>query len=118
MADDFWWHWCPQKNYISEPPDFSGLDPETLEPWSPRKVVELLGLQTFDDSTKLQQICEQVVADHPAQAATYRKGKTKIIGFFIQKVMAATQGGAEPRKIQQTLEVLLQGGADGSSSTG
>lgn len=118
MTEEPWWHWCPQKNYISEPPDFSGLDPETLEPWSPRKVVELLGMQMFDDSAKLQQICEQVVSDHPDQVATYRKGKTKIIGFFIQKVMAATQGGAEPKKIQQALEALLRGGLDGSTSKG
>lgn len=89
------------------PPDFSGLDPDTGERWMPRKVARLLGLRAVNDPEEIREVCERVVAAHPEQAATYRKGKTKIIGFFIKYVMDETRNGADPTLTKAALEKLL-----------
>lgn len=111
MSDDKWWPWwecCPQKNYLSEAPDFSGLDPETGEPWSPSKVVEILGLRAYNDPEELRLICERAVSAHPKDVEAYRKGKTKVIGKFIKLVMDETKSGADPGVTQHLLQELLR----------
>ncbi len=110
--DDDWvppWT-CPTtgKWNFTTAPDFSGLDPDTGEPWSPRKVVQLLGLkQASGEETRAA--CEKVVAANPDKVAIYRKGKTNMLGFFIKLVMDETNRQASPQEATQILTELLQG---------
>jgi aspartyl-tRNA(Asn)/glutamyl-tRNA(Gln) amidotransferase subunit B len=99
--------WCPQKRYLSHPPDFSGLDPDTGEPWSPLKVVEILGMVAFDPS-KLDEVCREILAQHPDEVESFRKGKMKVMGKLIKAVLDVTSNGADARKAKETLENLLQ----------
>lgn len=101
-----WWEWCPQKRYISHPPDFSGLDPDTGEPWSPAKIVEIKGM-AVQDSSEVQSVCEQVLADHPKEVETYRNGKTKVLGRLIKATLDASGGNANPRDAKDILVKLL-----------
>lgn len=112
----FWWDFCPQKNYLSEAPDFSGLDPETLEPWSPKKVAKILGLQSFNSSEKIRTICEKILKENPKQVEIYQNGKTKIIGFFVKKIMDETKSGANPKIINDVLKELMAPSSNGSES--
>ena len=89
--------------------DFSGIDPDTGERWSPRKVAEILGLRAVNDEGEIRQVCERVVGLYPAQAESYRKGKVAVIGFFIKKVMDETKNGAEPNITTRVLKELLGG---------
>ncbi len=90
-------------------PDFSGLDPETGEPWSPKKVIQHLGIkQASGDETRLA--CEKVVAQNPDKVAAYRKGKTNMIGFFIKLVMDETKKQASPQEATRILTELLANG--------
>ena len=101
-----WWEWCPQKSYFSDPPDFSGLYPETGEPWSPAKVVEALGL-TVQDSSKTRNLCERIIREHPQVVESYRGGKTKVIGKLIKATLDASGGSADPREVSTILRELL-----------
>lgn len=94
---------------MTSKPDFNGLDPETGEPWSPRKIASLLGLRAVNDEQEIRRICEQVVELYPGQALSYRSGKTKLLGFFIKEVMAWTKNGADPKITDRVLRELLAG---------
>jgi len=94
---------------VSDSPkrDFSGIDPETGERWSPRKVVEILGLRAVNDEGEIRAICSRVVEENPKQVAVYRAGKQQVIGFFTKAVMDATRNGAHPEITTQVLRELL-----------
>jgi aspartyl-tRNA(Asn)/glutamyl-tRNA(Gln) amidotransferase subunit B len=44
-----------------------------------------------------------VLAEHPVQLEQYRAGKTGLLGFFVGKVMRASGGKADPRKVNELL---------------
>ena len=50
-----------------------------------------------------------VVARHPAQAAEYRAGKDRVVGFLVGQVMKATGGKANPQLVQELLRAALSG---------
>lgn len=92
---------------VTEAPDFSGIDPETGERWSPRKVVRLLGLRAVNDPGEIRSICERVVSSSPEQAAQLKAGKRGLLGFFLKRVMEETRGGADPVATNRILAEML-----------
>ena len=52
---------------------------------------------------------ETVVGAHPDQAAEYRGGKTKLLGFFVGQVMRETRGKANPKIVNDLLRKHLAG---------
>lgn len=78
-----------------------------MEPYSVLKVVKLQGIQMITDHDELSTICKQVVKANPKQVEIFRKGKTKIIGFFVKQVMDATKNGADPKLTQKLLEPFV-----------
>ena len=74
---------------------------------SPATIVEEKGLDTTGSLEELTTTAEQVLHDHPQQLADYRNGNTKLWGFFVGKVMAKTQGRADPKLINDVLKKLL-----------
>lgn len=74
----------------------------------PGDIVAEQGLVQMSDTDALQEIIGQVVADHPEQAAAYRAGKEKLLGFFVGQTMKATQGKANPAMVNTLLKQLLQ----------
>lgn len=110
MEGDNWiapWR-CPWtgKQHFSFAPDFSGFNPDTGELWSPKDVVNALGL-TRADNNEIEVACQEVLSSNPDKVATYKSGKVGIIGFFMGKVMEATQKRADPKVAQETLKRLL-----------
>jgi aspartyl-tRNA(Asn)/glutamyl-tRNA(Gln) amidotransferase subunit B len=70
-------------------------------------IIEARGLEQVSDSTALKEIIARVVADNPDQAAQFRAGKDKVLGFFVGQVMKATQGKANPTQVNELLRDLL-----------
>jgi aspartyl-tRNA(Asn)/glutamyl-tRNA(Gln) amidotransferase subunit B len=50
---------------------------------------------------------EGVLAEHPEQVTLYREGRTKLIGFFVGKVLAGSGGRIDPRVVKEELERRL-----------
>jgi len=67
----------------------SGKDAETL--------VKEKNLVQVSDAGELLAIVREIIAASPAQAADYRAGKTKIIGYFVGQLMQKTKGRANPK---------------------
>ena len=82
--------------------------PEVFETGkSPRRVVEQKGLAQISDSSAIETIIDQVIADNPSSAQDYRDGKKKAIGFLVGQVMRTTKGKANPQMVNQILRKKL-----------
>ncbi len=67
------------------------------------------GLKQLSDDGALTKVVADIVAASPAQAAQYRGGQAKLLGFFVGQVMKATRGKANPRKVNELLREHLAG---------
>jgi aspartyl-tRNA(Asn)/glutamyl-tRNA(Gln) amidotransferase subunit B len=74
---------------------------------SPQEIVETEGLAQVSDEAALGRIAADIVESNPEQVATYRGGKTTVIGWFVGQVMRETQGKANPQAVKKVLEDLL-----------
>jgi len=74
---------------------------------SPDEIVAERGLKQVSDSASIESAVERVLAAHPKQVADYRGGNEKIFGFFVGQIMKATQGKANPQKVNAILRQKL-----------
>ena len=70
-------------------------------------IIEAKGLKQITDTSAIEAVVDQVIAAHPEQAADYRAGKDKLIGFFVGQVMKETKGQANPGQVNQVLKAKL-----------
>jgi len=74
---------------------------------SPKELVEHKGLIQISDTGALEAIIEQVLVANPKELEQYRNGKTKLLGFFVGKVIKETGGRADPKMTNQLLAKKL-----------
>jgi aspartyl-tRNA(Asn)/glutamyl-tRNA(Gln) amidotransferase subunit B len=72
-------------------------------------IIESQGLKQITDEAAIEQVIETVMAANPGQLADYRAGKDKLFGFFVGQVMKATQGKANPARLNELLKHKLSG---------
>jgi glutaminyl-tRNA synthetase len=86
------------------------FDVLAAEGGAPEAIVDAKALRQLDDTEALAAVADEVLAAHPDEAARYRAGETKLIGFFMGQVMRATQGAANPELARQMLQERLASG--------
>ncbi len=74
---------------------------------APGVIIEAEGLGKVSDEDAIREIILGVIAGNPDQVATYRRGKTTIIGWFVGQVMKESRGKADPQLTRSILEELL-----------
>jgi aspartyl-tRNA(Asn)/glutamyl-tRNA(Gln) amidotransferase subunit B len=74
-----------------------------------RAIVEREGLSQVSDEALIQAAVDEVVAGSAEQVATYRKGKTSTLGWFVGQVMRKTGGKANPQLVNALLKKALEG---------
>jgi aspartyl-tRNA(Asn)/glutamyl-tRNA(Gln) amidotransferase subunit B len=72
------------------------------------EIVEAEGLKQISDTGALQKIIDEVLAKNPSQVATYKGGKTSVLGFFVGQIMKATRGQANPQAVNDLLKKALE----------
>jgi aspartyl-tRNA(Asn)/glutamyl-tRNA(Gln) amidotransferase subunit B len=72
-----------------------------------RKIVEEKGLAQVSDSGALEAEIDKVLAASPDEVARFKDGNAKLMGFFVGRVMKATQGKANPKLVNQILSRKL-----------
>ena len=72
-------------------------------------VIEAKGLKQITDSTAIEAIIDEIIANNPSQVEQYRAGKDKLFGFFVGQTMQATQGKANPAQVNELLKRKLAG---------
>jgi aspartyl-tRNA(Asn)/glutamyl-tRNA(Gln) amidotransferase subunit B len=70
---------------------------------TPDAIIAEQGLSQVSDNDTLVRLIEQVLTANPDKVAEYRAGREKLLAFFVGQVMKASQGKANP----QRLNVLL-----------
>jgi aspartyl-tRNA(Asn)/glutamyl-tRNA(Gln) amidotransferase subunit B len=75
----------------------------------PAAIVERKGLRQVTDAGAIEAAIEAVLAANPAQLAEYKSGRDKVFGFFVGRVMRATEGKANPVLVNQLLRQKLAG---------
>lgn len=76
---------------------------------SPQKFVESKGLIQISDTGAIDRAIDAVLAANPKELEQYRAGKTKLLGFFVGKVMKETGGRADPKLTNELLVAKLNG---------
>ncbi|PSQ84587.1 MAG: hypothetical protein BRD40_01085 [Bacteroidetes bacterium QS_1_65_9] len=76
---------------------------------APDQIVEKRNLLRLDDDTELRRAAEAVVSEHPDEAARYRTGgETKLMGFFMGRLMQKTRGTADAQAARAALKDVLE----------
>ena len=74
-----------------------------------RTIVDREGLRQVSDEGAIQSAIAEVMTASPDQVATYRKGKTSTLGWFVGQVMRKTGGKANPQLVNALLKKALEG---------
>ena len=70
-------------------------------------VVAREGLAQVSDTGALEKAIAEVIAENAGQAADYRAGKEKLLGFFVGQTMKKTGGKANPALLQDLVKKAL-----------
>jgi len=72
------------------------------------EIIEAKGLKQITDTGAIENIVDAVIDANPGQAAEFRAGKEKLLGFFVGQVMKETGGKANPGQVNQILKAKLK----------
>ena len=74
---------------------------------SPKKLVKEKGLAMISDSSSILPIVNELITEYPNEVQEFRKGKTKLLGFFVGQLMKRTKGKADPKLANKLLAEKL-----------
>ncbi len=75
---------------------------------SPKAMVERDGLSQVSDTGAIDAAIREVIAASAEQVATYQKGRTNTLGWFVGQVMKKTGGRANPRIVNDLVKAALE----------
>lgn len=75
---------------------------------SPEEVVKEKGLVQINDESELIKIVNEVLDANPNAMADLRAGKDRAMGFLVGQMMRATQGKANPKKVNEILKSEIE----------
>lgn len=76
---------------------------------SPEEIVKRDGLAQVSDTGAIEAVVREVLDAHPQQLASYRSGKTQLMGFFVGQCMARMKGKGNPKMVNELLQKELAG---------
>lgn len=74
---------------------------------SAQAIVEKQGLVQISDTSELDGIVDEIIANSPSEVERYQGGDKKLVGFFMGQIMKATKGQANPQMVNQILREKL-----------
>ncbi len=73
------------------------------------EIIAAKGLKQVTDSAEIESLVDAAITANPSQAAEFRAGKEKLMGFFVGQVMKASKGKANPAQVNALLRRKLTG---------
>ena len=70
-------------------------------------IVSEENLEQITDESSVFTVIEDILDAHPGQVAEFHSGKSKLLGFFVGKIMAKGQGKFNPGLVQRLLRKAL-----------
>jgi aspartyl-tRNA(Asn)/glutamyl-tRNA(Gln) amidotransferase subunit B len=74
---------------------------------APQDIVAERGLEQVSDLASIEATIETILASYSKQVADYRAGNEKVFGFLVGQIMRASQGKANPQKVNEILRQKL-----------
>ena len=74
---------------------------------NPEDIIKEKNLVQITDTSSLDPIIEEVLADNAESVEQYKAGKTKVIGFLVGQMMQKTKGKANPGLVNKMLKEKL-----------
>ncbi|HLB57185.1 MAG TPA: Asp-tRNA(Asn)/Glu-tRNA(Gln) amidotransferase GatCAB subunit B, partial [Gammaproteobacteria bacterium] len=71
-------------------------------------IIEKKGLKQITDTSAIEKIIDEIIANNPTQLADYRSGKDKLFGYFVGLAMKETKGKANPQTVNALLKKRLK----------
>jgi aspartyl-tRNA(Asn)/glutamyl-tRNA(Gln) amidotransferase subunit B len=75
---------------------------------STRRVAEARDLLQISDEGALVSAVDEAISAHPDEFARLREGEQRLTGFFVGRVMQATGGKADPRRVAELIRERAQ----------
>jgi aspartyl-tRNA(Asn)/glutamyl-tRNA(Gln) amidotransferase subunit B len=75
---------------------------------TPQQIVSEKGLEQVSDAGSIEAAIDQVLSANSKQVEQYRSGNDKVFGFIVGQIMKATQGKANPQKVNEILRDNLK----------
>lgn len=75
---------------------------------APSEIVATEGLGKVSDDGAIRTVVAEVLAESPAEVASYKGGKETLMGWFVGQVMKKMRGKADPQLAKQILEEMLK----------
>ena len=72
------------------------------------EIIESRGLKQITDSSAIEAMVDEVIANNPGQFEQLKGGKDKLMGFFVGQVMKASKGKANPAQVNELMRRKLQ----------
>lgn len=96
------------KKEITDPTLHKLIEQLVVNPQSPRKLVQSLGLVRVADKSKLEEFAKEVIKSNPQAVNDFKSGKPEALNFIVGQVMAKTRGTADPKIIREIMISLLK----------
>ncbi len=74
---------------------------------APDAIVEERGMKQISDTGPIEEAIDKIMAENPDKVEDFRGGKDKLMGWFVGRVMKATQGKANPGMVSEILKKKL-----------
>jgi aspartyl-tRNA(Asn)/glutamyl-tRNA(Gln) amidotransferase subunit B len=75
---------------------------------SAKALVEKKGLIQISDTSAIEKMIDEVLANHPSEVEKFINGKGNMKGFFVGQVMKKSSGRADPKLTNQLLDRKLK----------
>ena len=75
---------------------------------TPEQIVKEKQLVQVTDVSTIDEVVLKVLAACPKEVKNYKNGKTKLLGFFVGRVMKETKGKANPKIVNEVLKDKLK----------
>ncbi|MDO8848740.1 MAG: Asp-tRNA(Asn)/Glu-tRNA(Gln) amidotransferase subunit GatB [Coriobacteriia bacterium] len=76
---------------------------------APGAIVAARGMKQVSDTDAIESVVHGVLEANPNEVASYRAGKTGVMGFFVGAVMREMRGQGNPQVINEVLRRMLGG---------
>lgn len=76
---------------------------------SPEAIIAEKGFVQISDTSQLEAIVKKIIDSNPNEVASYKAGKTKLLGFFVGQAMKETKGQGNPGVLNDLVKRLLDG---------
>ncbi len=74
---------------------------------NPSQIVEEKGLLQVSDSSEIEKLVDQAIAENQQQVQQYRDGNPKVLQFFVGQIMKLSRGKANPQMVVEMLRTKL-----------